>query len=272
MALLSVNIDHIATVRQARYRGGQTYGEPDIVFAAHEAQLGGADGITVHLREDRRHVTDRDVDVLRSVVQVKFNLEMAATDEMVAIATRVRPHSAMLVPEGRTEVTTEGGLDVAGQQARLTEICRRLKGAGCLTSAFIDADVRQIDAAAACGFDVCEIHTGPYANEHAKAGGDLTFAALQTARDAVLAAGTLIQSRNMRFNAGHALNFANVGMIALLPGVGELHIGHAIISRAVFTGLRTAVADMKSAIARAVLAGVTSPPASASTASISFRS
>lgn len=259
MALLSVNIDHIATVRQARYRGGQTYGEPDIVFAAHEAQLGGADGITVHLREDRRHVTDRDVEVLRSVVQVKFNLEMAATDEMVAIATRVRPHSAMLVPEGRTEVTTEGGLDVAGQVPRLTNICTRLKDAGCLVSAFIDADPKQIEAAAACGFDVCEIHTGPYAAEHTRAGGDVSFRALRESLETVTAAGVAVQARHMRFNAGHALNYANVGLISLLPGVRELHIGHAIVSRAVFTGLRQAVADMKAAIANAAIGHAASP-------------
>jgi len=249
MALLSVNIDHIATVRQARYRGGPVYGEPDIVFAAHEAQLGGADGITVHLREDRRHVTDRDAEVLRSVVQVKFNLEMAATDEMVAIASRLRPHSAMLVPEGRTEVTTEGGIDVAGQRPRLTDVCRRLKDAGCLVSAFIDAEIRQIEAARACGFDVCEIHTGPYAHEHSLAGGDMAIPSLRESLAQVRSAGAAVARFGMKFNAGHALNFANVAPIASIPGIAELHIGHAIVSRAVFTGLRTAVSDMKRAMA-----------------------
>ncbi len=251
MALLSVNIDHIATVRQARYRGNAAYGEPDVVFAAHEAQLGGADGITVHLREDRRHVTDRDVEVLRSVVQVKFNLEMAATDEMVRIAARLRPHSAMLVPEGRTEVTTEGGLDVSGQRATLKDVCGRLRDAGCLVSAFIDAETRQIDAAQECGFDVCEIHTGPYALAHAGAGGDLAIHSLRDGLERVAAAGRAVGRTGMKFNAGHALNYGNVGLIASLPGVSELHIGHAIVSRAVFTGLRGAVADMKRAMVAA---------------------
>src|SRR5882724_6090455 len=173
MPLLSVNIDHVATIRQARYRGGNEYGEPDPVRAFHEAELGGADGITVHLREDRRHITDRDVDLIRGLVRVRFNLEMAATDEMVKIAAKVRPHTAMLVPEGRMEVTTEGGLNVAGQLPRMKDVVKRLKDAGCVVSAFIDAELPQVEAAAAAGFGICEIHTGPYAAKFLSKGGDI---------------------------------------------------------------------------------------------------
>jgi len=237
---LGVNIDHVATVRQAR-RGV----EPDPVRAAHEAELGGADGITVHLREDRRHIQDHDVDRLRASVNVKLNLEMAATDEMVAIAQRVKPQIAMLVPEGRQEVTTEGGLDVAGQAARLKDIVAALRGAGMIASAFIDADPRQVDAAAEAGFDVCEVHTGPYAHAFHATGGDLLIGDLQKELDAVRDAGARIRAAGMRFNAGHALNYANVQPIAALAGVAELHIGHSIISRAVYTGLLSAVREMK---------------------------
>jgi pyridoxine 5-phosphate synthase len=181
MLQLGVNIDHVATVRQARYRGEQPAtaglspedaGEPDPVRAAHEAELGGADGITVHLREDRRHITDRDVRLLQRLVKVKLNLEMAATEEMVGIACELRPHTAMLVPEGREEVTTEGGLDVAGQAARMSEVVARLRDAGLIVSAFIDAEPRQVDACHAAGFDVCEVHTGPWAQAFARCGGD----------------------------------------------------------------------------------------------------
>lgn len=245
MPLLSVNIDHVATVRQARYRQSKAYGEPDVVRAAHEAEMGGADGITVHLREDRRHVTDRDVELLRPLVRVKFNLEMAATDEMVAVAAKVKPHSAMLVPEGRNEVTTEGGLNVAGQATRMREVVKRLKDAGCLVSAFIDADFSQVDAAKAAGFDVCEVHTGPYAEAFAECGGDFRLARLTSELEKVRRAGDRIVTLGMRFNAGHALNYVNVGAIAGLPGASELHIGHAIVSRAIFVGLRGAVRDMK---------------------------
>jgi pyridoxine 5-phosphate synthase len=251
MPLLSVNIDHVSTLRQARYRGGNdaaTYGEPDAVRAAHEAELGGADGITIHLREDRRHITDRDADLLRPFVRVRFNLEMGATDEMVAIAARLRPHSAMLVPEGRHEVTTEGGLDVAGNQARLRTVVKRLHDAGCVVSAFIDAQEKQVDAAAALGMDVCEVHTGPYAAHFAACGGDPRNAALAGECALIASIGQRIRSAGMRFNAGHALNYANVGPIARIPGVEELHIGHAIISRAIFVGLREAVRQMKEVI------------------------
>lgn len=248
MPQLSVNIDHVATVRQARYRNEPDVAEPDPVRAAHEAELGGADGITVHLREDRRHISDRDVDLLRPLVRVKFNLEMAATDEMVKVATRIRPHSAMLVPEGRNEVTTEGGLDVKGQRARLTKVVATLRSAGCHVSAFIDPVSAQIDAAHACGFDICEVHTGPYARAFAAAGGDFRDRALQRELDAVANAGSEIMGHGMRFNAGHALNYANVGAIARLPGVAELHIGHAIVSRAIFVGVREGVRQMKEAM------------------------
>jgi pyridoxine 5-phosphate synthase len=245
MPALSVNIDHVATIRQARYRGGREYGEPDPVRAAHEAELGGADGITVHLREDRRHITDRDVELLRPLVRVRFNLEMAATREMVGIATRLKPHSAMLVPEGRNEVTTEGGLDVAGGLKRLKEVVKRLRGAGCVVSAFIDAEERQVEAAAKAGFDICEVHTGPYAAAFLKEGGDLMKDRLFKELERVVMAGNLIVDAGMRFNAGHALNYNNVHPIAALPSVGELHIGHAIISRAIYVGIRAAVTDMK---------------------------
>lgn len=251
MAELSVNLDHVATVRQARYRGGVEYGEPDILRACHEAELGGADGITLHLREDRRHVIDRDVERIRELCRVRFNLEMAATDEMIGVASRVRPHSAMLVPEGRNEVTTEGGLDVAGQMARLRDVVARLRDAGCKVSAFIDAEDRQIDAARDCGFDVCEVHTGPYAQEFRACGGDGRTRALAEHIARVARAGRRIVGAGMRFNAGHALNYANVAPIARLdPAPVELHIGHAIVSRAVFTGLREAVREMRSLVAR----------------------
>lgn len=246
MIQLGVNIDHVATLRQARYRGQAVdLGEPDPVRAAHEAELGGADGITVHLREDRRHIEDRDVELLRRLVKVKLNLEMAATDEMVGIAERLTPHTAMLVPEGREEVTTEGGLDVAGQTGRMREVVARLKGAGLIVSAFIDADPAQVEACAETGFDVCEVHTGPYAEVFAQTGGDRRRDELVSSLEAVASAGRQIRGAGMRFNAGHALNYHNVAPIAALAGIEELHIGHAIVSRGVYTGLRAAVGEMK---------------------------
>jgi pyridoxine 5-phosphate synthase len=251
MPLLSVNIDHVATLRQARYRASPDYGEPDPVWAAHEAEQGGADGLTVHLREDRRHITDRDVRTIRSLTRVKFNLEMAATDEMVGIATQVRPQTAMLVPEGRMEVTTEGGLDVRGQEARLREVVKRLHGSGCLASAFIDAQRPQVDAAHRCGFDICEVHTGPYAAAFLAAGGDFRDARLSAEVEAVAVVGGEVRAAGMRFNAGHALNYSNVTPLAAIPGVSELHIGHAIISRAVFVGLREATRQMVALVRQA---------------------
>lgn len=237
---LGVNIDHVATVRQAR----RTY-EPDPVWAAAEAHLGGADAITVHLREDRRHIVDRDVELLRQTVQVKLNLEMAATEEMVGIACRLKPEMCTLVPEGRHEVTTEGGLDVAGQAARMQEVVSRLRAAGIYVSLFIDADLRQVEASARAGAQACEIHTGPYAHAFHAGGRDIESAAAQAELQKVDAAGTAILNLGMRFNAGHALNYCNVQPIAALPGLTELHIGHAIVSRSIFTGMRQAVCEMK---------------------------
>jgi len=252
MIQLGVNIDHVATVRQARYRGMDPHaGEPDPVRAAHEAELGGADGITVHLREDRRHIQDRDVQLLRQLVKVKLNLEMASTPEMVAIAERLKPHTVMLVPEGRQEVTTEGGLNVAGQLEHMSEVVERLHNAGLLVSAFIDADDHQVDACKRTGFDVCEVHTGPYAHAFAAEGGDFRKKSLADELAKVARAGERIRSSGMRFNAGHALNYHNVGPIAALPGIEELHIGHAIVSRAVYMGMREAVFEMKRLMSQA---------------------
>ena len=240
MIELSVNIDHVATLRQAR----RTW-EPDPVWGAVEAHLGGADGITVHLREDRRHIQDEDVRRLRELVHIKLNLEMAATDEMIGIACALKPEMAMLVPEGRHEITTEGGLDVAGQQAKLRAAVERLADAGIMTSVFIDAEIEQVDAAAAIGARVCEIHTGPYAHAFHARGRDPESAAVVAELDKIRVAGEAIRSRGMRFNAGHALNYFNVQPVAAMPGVRELHIGHAIVARAVFVGLREAVREMK---------------------------
>jgi pyridoxine 5-phosphate synthase len=227
-------------VRQAR----RTY-EPDPVWAAVEAHLGGADGITVHLREDRRHIQDEDVRRLRELVHIKLNLEMAATPEMIGIACALRPEMAMLVPEGRHEITTEGGLDVAGQEAKLAAAVARLRDAGIVTSVFIDAEVTQVDAAARIGARVCEIHTGPYAHAFHARGRDAQSAAVQAELAKVRAAGAAAHAHGMRFNAGHALNYFNVQPVAALPGVRELHIGHSIVARALFIGLREAVREMK---------------------------
>ncbi|MEO8739469.1 MAG: pyridoxine 5'-phosphate synthase [Casimicrobiaceae bacterium] len=246
MIELGVNIDHVATLRQAR----MTY-EPDPVWAAVEAHLGGADGITVHLREDRRHIQDEDVRRLRELVHIKLNLEMAATGEMVAIACALKPEMAMLVPEGRREVTTEGGLDVAGDEARLSDIVARLNASGIMTSVFIDADRRQVEAAARAGARVCEIHTGPYAQAFHARGRDAQSAAVIVEVAKIREAGAAVRELGMRFNAGHALNYFNVQPVAALAGVRELHIGHAIVSRSVFVGLREAVRQMKTLIREA---------------------
>jgi pyridoxine 5-phosphate synthase len=240
MIELGVNIDHVATIRQAR----RTW-EPDPVWAAVEAHLGGADGITVHLREDRRHIQYADVRRLRELAQVKLNLEMAATDEMVGIALGLRPEMAMLVPEGRHEVTTEGGLDIVAQENRLREVVARLAGGGIVTSVFIDADPRQVEAAGRIGARVCEVHTGPYAHAFHEHGRDPEIPAVVAELERVRAAGRAIIGLGMRFNAGHALNYYNVQPVAALAGVRELHIGHSIVSRAVFCGLREAVREMK---------------------------
>jgi len=243
---LGVNVDHVATVRQAR----RTY-EPDPVWAAIEAHLGGADGITVHLREDRRHIQDEDVRRLRELTHIKLNLEMAATDEMVGIASRIKPEMAMLVPEGRHEVTTEGGLNVAGAEAALRTAVSRLRDAGIMVSVFIDAEVRQVEAAKRIGASVCEVHTGPYAHAFHSKGRDAESPAVVAELKKIQAAGEAIRSHGMRFNAGHALNYFNVQPVARLPGVRELHIGHAIVSRAVFVGMREAVREMKALMVQA---------------------
>jgi pyridoxine 5-phosphate synthase len=240
MIELGVNVDHVATVRQAR----RTY-EPDPVWAAVEAHLGGADGITVHLREDRRHIQDEDVRRLRELTHIKLNLEMAATDEMVSVAQAIRPEMAMLVPEGRHEITTEGGLDVAGQEGRLREVVARLAASGIVVSVFIDAELAQVEAARRVGAAVCEVHTGPYAHAFHARGRDAEAPAVIAELDKIRRAGERIRALGMRFNAGHALNYFNVEPVARLPGLRELHIGHAIVSRAVFVGMREAVREMK---------------------------
>jgi pyridoxine 5-phosphate synthase len=248
MIELGVNIDHVATLRQAR----RTY-EPDPLWAAVEAHLGGADGITVHLREDRRHIQDHDVRRLRELVHIKLNLEMAATDEMVEIARSLKPEMAMLVPEGREEITTEGGLDVAGQEVRLKSVVAKLADAGIVTSVFIDALPEQVDAAARIGAKVCEIHTGPYAHAFHAKGRDRESSAVVAELTKIRDAGAAVRALGMRFNAGHALNYFNVQPVAALPGVGELHIGHAIVSRSLFVGLREAVRQMKALIREAAV-------------------
>jgi pyridoxine 5-phosphate synthase len=248
MIELGVNVDHVATVRQAR----RTY-EPDPVWAAIEAHLGGADGITVHLREDRRHIQDEDVRRLRELTHIRLNLEMAATGEMVAIACGVKPEMAMLVPEGRHEVTTEGGLDIVSQEKALKTAVKRLADAGIVVSVFIDAEVAQVEAARRIGAAVCEVHTGPYAHAFHSKGRDAESPAVVAQIKKIEKAGELIRSHGMRFNAGHALNYFNVEPVARLPGVRELHIGHAIVSRAVFVGMREAVREMKALMLHAAV-------------------
>lgn len=255
--LLGVNIDHVASLRQARYRGASATAappmnaEPDPARAVHEAELGGAEIITLHLREDRRHVHDEDYRRVLEMARVRVNLEMAATDAMVALALKTKPHMVTLVPEGRQEVTTEGGLDVAGQLSRLGAQVRALSQSGITVSAFIDADAKQVEASGAAGFHACEFHTGPYAEAFARCGGDFRHADLRRALEALREAGHRARAGKMRFHAGHALNYANTAPVAALPGVEELHIGHSIVSRAVFVGLRAAVAEMRGVIASA---------------------
>ncbi len=237
MPTLGVNIDHVATIRQAR----RTV-EPDPVAAAVLAELAGAEGITVHLREDRRHMQDRDVRLLRETVRTHLNLEMAATDEMVKIALEIKPDYVTLVPERREEVTTEGGLDVAGPIDRMTTIVTKLQSAGIPVSLFIDADSEQIHAASKIGAKFIELHTGQYAE--AKGEDD------RSKQLAILKRGCEIASSlGLRINAGHGLTYWNVYPVAQLPGMEELNIGHTIISRAVLVGLERAVREMKMAIA-----------------------
>ena len=231
--LLGVNIDHVATLRQAR---GTRY--PDPVQAAIEAEQSGADSITLHLREDRRHIQERDVSLLADILQTRMNLEMAVTDEMLTIAERLQPADCCLVPERREELTTEGGLDVAGQLPRIREACERLAAAGVRVSLFIDADARQVDAAAATGVPCIEIHTGHYADA---ATGE--FRDAERAR--ILESVGLAVAAGLRVHAGHGLHYHNVQTIAAIPQIRELNIGHAIIARALFSGLGKAVAEMK---------------------------
>lgn len=229
---LGVNIDHVATLRQAR-RGR----EPDPLLAALAAEQGGADSITLHLREDRRHIQDRDVAVMREALKTRMNLEMAATDEMVAIAVGHRPADVCLVPERREEVTTEGGLDAAGQRARLGEVCGRLAAAGIRVALFVDPDERQLDAAVAVGAPVVELHTGRYAEASGAARAEALHRLAVAARHG--------EGLGLRVHAGHGLDYHNVGPVAAIPQLLELNIGHAIVARAVFTGLGPAIAEMK---------------------------
>ncbi|MES4614289.1 MAG: pyridoxine 5'-phosphate synthase [Ewingella sp.] len=231
--LLGINIDHIATLRNAR---GTAY--PDPVQAAFIAEQAGADGITVHLREDRRHITDRDVRLLRQTIQTRMNLEMAVTDEMIGIACEIEPHFCCLVPEKREEVTTEGGLDVAGQIDKMTVAVSRLSEAGILVSLFIDADFRQIDAAVAVGAPYIEIHTGAYADAK-------TDIERLAELERIKKGATYAASKGLKVNAGHGLTYHNVLPIAALPEMHELNIGHAIIGQAVIDGLASAVREMK---------------------------
>lgn len=232
MIELGVNVDHVATLRQAR----RTY-EPDPVVAAALAEQGGADGITFHLREDRRHIQDRDVELLKQTVNVKTNFELACTDEVVSICCRICPDWALLVPESRAEVTTEGGLDVVHDAGRVAAAVKRIREAGILTSLFLDPDLAQVEAAAKLGVDAVELHTGPYA---------LATREEQQRQVARLReVGSAVVELGMRLHAGHGLNYHNVRPVAQIPGMVELNIGHAIVSRALMVGMREAVAEMR---------------------------
>ena len=231
--LLGVNIDHIATLRQAR---GTRY--PDPIQAAIESEQAGADSITLHLREDRRHIQDRDVEMLKDILQTRMNLEMAVTDEMLDIACKLRPADCCLVPERREELTTEGGLEVAGQLDRLRGACARLADAGVRVSLFIDADPLQVEAAKQVGAPCIEIHTGHFADAMTAESKAAEFERIRAAVDQGNAIG-------LQVNAGHGLHYHNVGAIAALPAIRELNIGHAIVARALFVGLGNAVGEMK---------------------------
>lgn len=235
---LGVNIDHVATLRQARRTR-----HPDPLLAALLAEQAGADSITLHLREDRRHIQDRDVEAMRAALQTRMNLEMAVTEEMIGIASRIAPQDCCLVPENRREITTEGGLDVAGQPARIAEACRTLAAAGIRVSLFIDPDPVQIEAARRAGAPVVELHTGAYAQAAGPA----------RAREwrRVSEAARIADSAGLVVNAGHGLDYHNVEAVAAIAQIVELNIGHAIVGRAVFDGLAKAVRDMKDLMRRA---------------------
>lgn len=233
MASLGVNIDHVATVRQAR----RTV-EPDPVWAAAAAELGGADAITVHLREDRRHIQDRDLELLKETVQVKLNLESAITPAMTAIACRLLPNQVTLVPENRAEVTTEGGLDVVGNRMAVIAAVEQLHTAGIAVALFIDPDPAQIEASAALGVAAIELHTGSYANAATEADRDRELHSLARAA-------TLTRQASLTLNAGHGLTYRNVVPVAQLEGMHELNIGHSIVARAIFVGMTEAVREMK---------------------------
>jgi pyridoxine 5-phosphate synthase len=241
MPRLGVNIDHVATLRQAR--GGR---EPDPVGSAVLAELGGADGITIHLREDRRHIQDRDLRLLRETVGVRLNLEMSVEPEVVAAAIATRPDQVTLVPERREELTTEGGLDVAGRFDRVAEAVARLKDAGLEVSLFIDPDPAQVAASLRVGAVAVELHTGRYADAPTPRDQARELGALTVAGAEAVAAG-------LALHAGHGLNYQNVGPVVLIPEMAELNIGHSIISRAVFVGLERAVREMKECFMHAII-------------------
>ena len=241
--LLGVNIDHVATLRQAR---GTRY--PDPVKAALDAEEAGADGITVHLREDRRHIQDRDVRVLADVLQTRMNFEMGVTDFMLGFAEQIRPAHVCLVPETRQELTTEGGLDVAGQEARIAAAVERLTLAGCEVSLFIDAEERQIEAAMRVGAPAIELHTGRYADAHTA---EEAAHELSRIRDGVICG----LNHGQIVNAGHGLHYHNAEAVAAIPGINELNIGHAIVAHALFVGFKQAVAEMKALIVAASYRG-----------------
>jgi pyridoxine 5-phosphate synthase len=240
LAILGVNIDHVATVREARKTN-----EPDPVWAATLAELGGADEITIHLREDRRHIQERDLRVLLESVTVPINLELACAEDVIAIACKTPPHQATLVPERREEVTTEGGLDVVGSRLKVAGAVRRLKDAGIVASLFLDPDPAQLDAGADLGADAIELHTGSYAHATLRHNADQTQAALET----LVAAGKQVRAAGLVLNAGHGLTYRNVKPVAVIEGMHELNIGHSIIARAIMVGLEQAVRDMKRLIA-----------------------
>ena len=243
MTKLCVNIDHIATVRQAR----RTI-EPCPVEGALAAIRGGADGITLHLREDRRHIQDRDVVAINEAIDVPLNFEMAATPEMVQIARQAKPAMAMIVPEGRHEITTEGGLDVLSEMDHLKQVVTDISSANIPVSAFVDADESQIEAAKACGFTVCEIHTGAFAEAVIEHGLDLSHPDVILEKNRVAEAVRFVHEIGLQCNAGHGLTHHNVRLIASIEGISELHIGHSIVSRAVMVGMQTSVEEMKQQI------------------------